>query len=192
MGGSSRLRSSNAQVEIMGDDQPDWAALYSAHREAMHRVAARVLREAGLADQANDAVHGAMVSLMSSPPKDVRNWEAVMVTAAKRRALDQVKSAAVRHAGPELRQEHDRAEEIDIAEGVAELVDRQREAGAAWDSLSALDQRHRKAVWDCVALERPRAEVAAELGVTPGRVSQMVKRGLVLMREAMSREEGVG
>ncbi len=48
---------------------PDWAALYQRHRDAMYRVAAKVLREAGLADQAGgDAVQAAMVSLMKSPP----------------------------------------------------------------------------------------------------------------------------
>ena len=52
-----------------------------------------------------------------------------------------------------------------------------------------LDDRHRKVAWEYVALERPRAEVAADLGVTPGRVSQMAKRALEHLRDAMSREE---
>jgi hypothetical protein len=37
---------------------PDWAALYQQHRDAMYRVAARVLRGAGPADEAGDAVSG--------------------------------------------------------------------------------------------------------------------------------------
>lgn len=168
--------------------QPDWAALYLKHRDAMHRVAATVLREAGLADQAGDAVQEAMLSLMASPPDDVHSWEAVMVATARRRALDRLTSAAVRHAGPELSAEHDRADLADVSEEVAESTDRKRAAAVAWDNLAVLDDRHRKVAWEYVALERPRAEVAVELGVTPARVSQMAKRALEQLRDAMSRE----
>lgn len=174
----------------MSEDQPDWAALYLKHGDAMHRVAATVMREVGLADQAGDAVQDAILSLMSSPPAGVREWQAVMVATAKRRAIDRVRSAAVRHAGPELGEEHGRAADGDVAEEVAESVDRQRAAAVAWDSLSALDDRHRKVAWKYIALERPRAEVAAELDVTPARVSQMARRALELVRDAMNREEG--
>jgi len=155
----------------------------------MHRVAAKVLRVAGLADQAGDAVQEAMVSLMVSSPDDVRNWEAVMVVTAKRRALDRLGSAAVRHAGPELSEEHDGAHGGDVSGEVTESIDRKRVTTLAWDNLAALDDRHRKVAWEYVALERPRAEVAAELGVTPARVSQMAKRALEQLRDAMSREE---
>jgi RNA polymerase sigma-70 factor (ECF subfamily) len=155
----------------------------------MYRVAAKVLREAGIADQAGDAVQDAMVSLLASPPSDVRSWEAVMVAAAKRRALDRLDSAAVRHAGPELSEEHDQADLGDVAEDVAESVDHQRAAATVWDHLAVLDDRHRKVAWEYVALERPRAEVAAELDVTPARVSQMAKRALEQLRDALSQEE---
>ncbi len=155
----------------------------------MHRVAAKALREAGLADQAVDAVQEAMVSLMASPPADVRNWEAVMITTAKRRALDRLGSAVVRHAGPELSEEHDRPDGGDVSEEVAESVDRERSTALVRDKLAVLDDRHRRVAWEYVALERPRIEVAAELGVTPARVSQMAKRALEQLRDAMSREE---
>lgn len=170
--------------------QPDWAALYQRHKDAMHRVAASVLRAAGLADQANDAVSEAMTSLMGSPPAGVQNWEAVMVTAAKRKAIDLLRSAAVRHAGPELGPEHDYADSVDIAEDVAERVDRERLRAVAWDGLSVLDTRHRKVAWEYIALERPRAEVAAELGVSPGRVSQMAKRVLEELRRYLDDQGG--
>lgn len=166
------------------------AALYQKHRHAMYRVAARVLREAGMADQAADAVQDAMVSLMASPPEDVRNWEAVMIATARRRALDRLGSAAVRHAGPELGDEHDRAGESDIADEVAESVDSQQSGAAVWDALAVLDERHRKVAWEYIALARPRTEVAAELGVTPARVSQMAKQALDVLRDAL-RGKGV-
>ncbi len=171
---------------------PDLGALYLRHRDAMYKVAASVLREVGRASEAADAVNDAIVSIMALPPRDVRNWEAFLVTAAKRKALDRVRSAGVRHAGPELVESiHDRADDIDLAEDVADALDRKERSALAWDCLSVLDERHRKAVWETVALERPRTEVAAGLGVSPARVSQMTTRALALLREEMTRREGV-
>lgn len=168
---------------------PDLAALYSKHRDAMHRVAAAVLREAGLADQANDVVQDTIESIMSSPPREgVRNWEAFLVTAARRKALDRLRSGVVRHAGPELTEEHDRVDDLDVADEVAEAIDRSRCASLVRNALAALNERHRKVVWQRVACERPRNEVAAELDVTPARVSQMVTSALEQLREAMDRK----
>lgn len=170
---------------------PDLGALYIRHGDAMHKVAASVLREAGLASQAGDAVNDAIVSIMASPPNDVRNWEAFLVTAAKRKALDRIRSAEVRHAGPELDETlHDQMGDIDIADVVAADVDRKKSAAVAWDCLSILDGRHRKVVWDITALERSRDEVAVELGVSPARVSQVMSRALALLRDEISTREG--
>jgi RNA polymerase sigma factor (sigma-70 family) len=174
----------------MGGVQPDWAALYLRHRDAMHRVVASVLRDAGMADQANDVVQEAMTSLMSSPPANVGSWEALMVTAAKRKAYDLLRSAAVRRAGSELGPEHDHADPVDVAEDVAEQVDRQRARAGVWDGLSVLDTRHRKVAWDYIALGRSRAEVAAELDVSPSRVSQMVRRALEDLRHYVDEQGG--
>lgn len=171
---------------------PDLGALYLRHRDAMYKVAAAVLREVGRASEAADAVNDAIVSIMTSPPREVRNWEAFLVTAAKRKALDRVRSADVRHAGAEFVESiHDRADNTDVAEDVADALDRKERAALAWDCLSGLDERHRKAVWETVALERPRSEVAAELGVSPARVSQMRTRALAILREEASRRKGV-
>lgn len=170
---------------------PDLGALYLRHRDAMYKVAASVLREVGRASEAPDAVNDAIISIMASPPRNVRNWEALLVTAAKRKALDRVRSAEVRHAGPEFVEAiHDLADDTDLAEDVAVAIDRRERAGHAWDCLSILDERHRKAVWETVALERPRSEVAVELDVSPARVSQMTTRALALLRDEMRRREG--
>jgi RNA polymerase sigma-70 factor (ECF subfamily) len=170
---------------------PDLGALYLRHRDAMYKVAASVLREVSRASEAADAVNEAIISIMASPPRDVRSWEAFLVTAAKRKALDRVRSADVRHAGPEFVEViHDRADDTDLAEDVADAIDRKERAALAWDCLSVLDERHRKAVWETVAMERPRSKVAAALGVTPARVSQMTTRALALLREEMRRREG--
>lgn len=179
-----------APVAGVTGSSPDIAALYVQHRDAMYRAAASVLREAGRTSDAGDAVQDAIMSILASPPENVQNWEALLVSTAKRRALDRLKSAAVRHSGGELEEAHDRSElGGDLADDVASAVDSQRRASLAWDSLSVLDERHRKAVWDTVALERRRSDVAAELGVTPPRVSQMVTAALKDLRDEMERKE---
>jgi RNA polymerase sigma factor (sigma-70 family) len=170
---------------------PDLGAHYLRHRDAMYKVAASVLRDVGRASEAADAVNDAMVSIMASPPQNVRNWEAFLVTAGKRKAIDRVRSADVRHAGPEfVESSHARVDDTDFAEEVAADLDRKERGALAWGCLSVLDERHRKAVWETAALERPRSEVAAELDVSPARVSQMTARALVLLREEMNRREG--
>lgn len=168
----------------------------------MHRVAATMLREVGLADEAGDVVHDAIVSIMKSPPVGVSNWEAFLVTAVKRRVLDRIRSAAVRHghggrrAGrsddPEVGLAEDTTADLtqDLAQDVAEIVDRQRRSALAWDCLSVLDDRHRTVVWQCVALERPRREVARDLCVSPGRISQMITAALEQLRAEIIRREG--
>jgi len=94
---------------------PDLGALYLRHRDAMHKAAVSVLREMGRVSEAADAVNDAIISIMASPPRDVRSWEAFLVTAAKRKALDRVRSADVRHAGPEFVESiHDRADDTDL------------------------------------------------------------------------------
>ncbi len=77
----------------------------------------------------------------------------------------------------------------DISQDVADAVDRQRLAARAWDNLALLDERHRKVAWDYIALGRPRAEIAAELDVSPARVSQMATRALEILLAAMMQDE---
>jgi len=155
----------------------------------MYRVAARVLREAGLEGQAGDAVQDAMISLMKSPPTDVVSWEAVLVVAAKRRAVDFLRSALVRHAGPELGERHDYADERNEIGEAEDAMDRQAQSARAWDALSILDPRHRMVAQEYVAKGRPRAEIASELGVSPARVSQIAAKAIEQLRLELMREE---
>lgn len=170
---------------------PDWAALYLKHRDAMYRVAAHTLRSAGREADAEDVVTNAMVSLMENPPQGVKNWEAMMVKVTKLRALDHLKSAAIKHAsgvGVSDCLDHDGAREFTVEDDVIEAVDRQRAAAHASDKLSILDERHRHVAREYVAKGRPRDEVAAELDVSPARVSQMATKALKQLKEALEKE----
>jgi RNA polymerase sigma-70 factor (ECF subfamily) len=154
----------------------------------MYRVAARTLREAGRAAHAEDVVMAAMESLMRKPPSGVKNWEALLVHTTKMRALDLLKSAAVKHASAIDLTDADGASYASIEDDVIEGVDRHRAAMAAWDKLSILDVRHRQVAWEYVAKGRSRDDVAAELGVTPARVSQMAKAALRQLKDALELE----
>lgn len=175
MSGSSRL--------------PDWAALYAKHKDAMRKVAARVLREVGLADQAEDAVADAIASLIQSPPLDeVKNWEAFMVTAAKRKALDRLRSAAVQHAGPELSELSEVPSNDDFTVEVAEEIDRQRLGARVWDAKAVLDPRERRILEEHIERGRSQADVAAEFGISRPRVSQIVGMALDKLRAKLAEE----
>ncbi len=162
----------------------------------MYRVAASVLRGAGRVAEAADVVQDAIVSIMNSPPSGVRNWEAFLVTAAKRKALDFLKSALVAHAGPGL-DDDDEGElsfahpAVDVEEEVQELLENERRAAVLRDCLRILDDRHRRVVWDIQVRGRSRGEVAEELGVTPPRVSQMMTKALAQLRDELYKQEGV-
>jgi RNA polymerase sigma factor FliA len=54
------------------------------------------------------------------------------------------------------------------------------------DGVDALPERERHAVVGYYLQERPMRELAAELGVTESRVSQLCKRGLALLRERLA------
>lgn len=151
---------------------PDWAALYQKHRDAMYRVAYAALRDKGLTHLADDAVNSAMVSLMQNPPEDVRNWEAMLVRTAKNRALDLLGSAAVSR-GVELTETRDRSSEP--ADGT-EILERLHKIERAKIVITQLGAREHHVFAEYLVLERNRADVAAELNVTPARVSQIATK----------------
>lgn len=170
---------------------PDWGALYTANKDAMYRVVRAALRGPGLLHHDDDVVQEAIRSLMASPPADgARNWEAVMVRAAKNKAIDLIRSAAVRKAGPEIEDEHYRPETYaDMAEDASEDLDRQRRAQQVHALLKVLPDRDRDVVWRRSGLEEPRKQVAVDLGVTPSRVSQITEAALERLRAELEKEE---
>jgi RNA polymerase sigma factor (sigma-70 family) len=177
-------------VTVGSSEQPDLGALYLRYKDVLHRVAASVLRDRGLADQAEDAVQEAFESIMKSPPNNVGNWEAFLVTAVKHKALDRISSAAVRHDGGGLTEPDEAAltREPDHADDVMDAIDRARAASRVWDALAVLDARDRQIVWEYVAKARPRQEVARQFGVTPARISQIATSSLARLRTEMEKE----
>lgn len=193
LGAASTTTCQGKQIEegeaVSDAPQPDWAALYLKHRAVMYRVASSTLRSWGLQDLVDDVVMSAMESLMKAPPANVRSWEAMFVTAVKRRAQDLCDSAHVRRSSGSTLVDGHFPHQEDIAADVVEAIDRSRSAAIAWDALTVLDDRHRFVAQEYIAQERPRDDVARDLGVTPARVSQMRTTALTQLRGAMKEEE---
>lgn len=168
--------------QVGGSPEPDWAVLYSRHRDAMYRAAARVLRGSDRIEDAGDAVSAAFESLMKSPPEIVENWEALLVHAAKMRALDILGSAQARRESPSSLEAYDVPALDSVEDDVIDKVDGQRAGAELWDSLAVLGSRTRTVAWEYLAKGRPRSEVADELGVTPARISQIAKDATHVLR----------
>lgn len=171
----------------MSSTEHDLAALYARYKDAMHRMAASVLRDSGLAAEASDAVHEVMLSLMESPPATpVRNWESFLVQAVKYRALDRVKTAYVRHHGGSLEPAvHDSSDGTDLAQEVADDVDRMIDAASVQDALATLTAQEQEVVWRVYGLEESQRDLAREISLSPGRVSQVCKSGLEKLKTQM-------
>jgi RNA polymerase sigma factor FliA len=72
------------------------------------------------------------------------------------------------------------------APGPEELILHRERIGYLHDAVEALPERLRTVVTDYFFHERPMAEIAAELGVTESRVSQLRGEALVLLREGLN------
>ena len=159
----------------MADPSYDWAALYQKHRDAMYGVAYEVLRGSGRVDLAADAVQEAMVSLIKAPPAEPpRSWEALLVATSKRRALDIVRSAAVVR-GMEYSEEYVPGASVPEEDDAMERLEKMARARPA---IARLDAQEHYVLAQYIVLDRPRGDVAAELGVTPARISQINTRVL--------------
>jgi RNA polymerase sigma factor (sigma-70 family) len=170
---------------------PDVEALYLKHNDAMYRVAYRVLRESGRKDLAKDTVQLVFESLLKSPPSEpVDNWEAFLVRSVSNKALDLLRSATVRRTDAKPVEEHDRPTGQDVAAEVAGRVDLSRLAAKVREKMALLPEQEKYVLEECAAKGRPGTEVAAELGVTKGRVSQLKTKALKTVRQMLD-EEGV-
>jgi len=166
----------------MADPSYDWAALYQKHRDAMYGVAFEVLRGRGRADLAADAVQEAMLSLMKAPPAEPpRSWEALLVATSKRRALDIVRSAAVVRS-VEYSEEYVRGGAAPDEDEAMEWLEKMAQARPA---IARLDAQEHFVLAQYIVLDRPRGDVAAEVGVTPARISQISTKVLSKINAAV-------
>ncbi|MCA4997294.1 sigma-70 family RNA polymerase sigma factor [Tsukamurella tyrosinosolvens] len=175
----------------MTSPPPDLGALFLRHRETMYRVAHATLRGSGREADVEDVVSETIVSLMSRPLVPAENWEALLVTVVRRRALDRIKSAEVKHAGPKLEESHldHRGRDSDFTDDLVDRIVSSTYETDLKDCMSRLDDRHRDVLWRVVVLEDALGDIAERLGVSRPRISQMRQRALEMLRDCMRRKE---
>ena len=185
----SHRGSAGVDLPADGRARPDIAALYLRYREAMHGVAASVLRGPGLLDYVEDVVMDVVTSVMEKPPEEtIENWEAYLVRVTRNKAIDLVRSAHVRHHGGAIPIGADPPADDYTADAAAERVDDQVLGGHLWDLMAQLDPRDRYAVFEVKGKGRSRDDIARELGVSPPRVSQITTAALRKLRDAFGKE----
>lgn len=164
-------------------------ALYQEHRDTLHRVAASVLREVGLQEEKGDVVQDAIVSLIESPPQEeIRDWLPFLIRVVKNKAYDRIRAAGVRHFGRSFDIEtDDYSDDVDSSfEDAEDHIDAERVGAELWDALAKLDTRERHTVREVVQNGKTQAVVAAELGITRGRVSQILNQSLSKLKTELA------
>lgn len=140
----------------------------------------------GSQHEVGDVIQRAMLSLLKNPPTDVKNWEAVLVTAVKRKFHDLWKSAPwqreqlafdpdvvgldISSGGDDVTSDH--------ADEVVQRLAQQPDAVRLLGFLKLLDERAAFVSWQVKALDRTVLEVADEMDVSRSRVSQILSKAL--------------
>jgi RNA polymerase sigma factor (sigma-70 family) len=173
----------------MDEPAPDLAALYLRNRETLLLVAASVLRNSALRGDYEDVVSDVFVHLLDRLPSDVATWEAYLVTMVKRKALDRLRGKdEKRRDGSETEWANVEDEREDLADFEFEF-DRGRQLARVWAAIPVLNEQERAVLGRVFGREQTGKDIAAELGLTPGRISQLRTSGLQKMKKAMEKEE---
>ena len=160
-------------------------AAYAAHGEELYRFALRLLGDAGLAEEVvQETFVRAWRASASYDPLvgSLRTW---LFAIARNLATDSARARAVRPrvaADPDLDGASPHPAERDHAEFIAR----------AWqieEALGHLSPDHRQALVETYLRDRPRDQVATELGVPEGTLRSRVFYALKSLRVAL---EGVG
>lgn len=179
--------------------RPDWAALYERHRGAMLRVAASRLRLAGRdTDQAQDVVNQVFVEVMSRPPATVSNWESYLVRATSHRVSDHMSAAEARRAFPAGTGAGNPADLLDTAapddveDQAFKALRSEQLRHRIRELLVGLTDSERRVVRLRLFDGRPNVEIAALLGVSQARVSQLWRSGFGTLWSAARADPAIG
>lgn len=147
---------------------PGWQALYERHSATLWKVAWRILREW---DATADCVQETFLAVMSSQPAEpVRDWEALLVSVAVRRALNQLRDRARRRSSAGAEEVRSRGPSPEQTIVAAELAERLREA------LANLPDRQAEIFCLRVFQEMSYQEIAEQLGVDETHVGVLLHR----------------
>lgn len=162
------------------DDDAGVRAAYAAHGAELYRFTLRLLDDRGLAEEVvQETFLRAWRAAEHYDPLigSLRTW---LFAIARNAATDAVRARAVRPGPPVLGQREEAA--------AGDHAERMARSWQVEEALGRLRPEHRRVLLDCYFRDRPRAEVAAELGVPEGTVRSRVFYALKALRVAL--EEG--
>ena len=172
-----------------------WDAVYRRYGRATQVTVWRAFgRDKQLWDarDVEDVVSEAFLELQERKgiDNDTVNMGAVICDRARKRALDRIRRGRrVSDAEPQ-----DIGECDDGYEDVDNADEAQRIGAHAWDNWHRLSPTERR-VWGLAARQVPQKEIAAEVGLSGGRISQMLKKEIpakLLKGSPGRRDEGGG
>lgn len=169
---------------------PDWAAIFSQHYAVMYAAAASVLKgQTALGVDADDIVSIALgEAIAKGLPGEVGQLHSYLARIARLRAIDALRRR--RHQADEPPDPATESPARIVPDGPEELAVQSELASEIAAHLDGLPERERIALESTVMRDRPRDEVAAALGVTPQRVSQLVSAALRRLRQLPAFADG--
>jgi RNA polymerase sigma factor (sigma-70 family) len=166
--------------------EPNWAELYKRHGDAMHNTARRFIRKENAARggvSAEDIVQQAMSEMMGAGlPTTLASMSKVrsyFVTVVFRRAYDTVtRNPGLGTPLPEP----EAPGELPADDHAQEAVEDQLLADQAKALMPLLPERERYVIEQHIMRARTQQDVGAELGVSDGRIRQLLTAGLRRLR----------
>jgi RNA polymerase sigma factor (sigma-70 family) len=190
MGDSSGTEDEGDEAHAPSSAAPmDFEAAYKVSRKKLTGVAAAVLRAGGLESQADDVVSDAIIELLPRRKAMPASWEAVMVSRVKWRAMDRLRAAKkVADPSPVRNREGEDDESEDERLNPTELYDPTDDIIDSVDlraNMKQLQSQEREVLFRVYRLHHTQTEVAQELGLTRGRVSQIHRSGVEKLRDLL-------
>lgn len=190
-GGESATASEDGEEDASTSvpDLRDFAAVYAANAGRLRAYAVSLLRGAGLVDRGEDVVQDAILALwkrFQTTGEVPNDWFAVMMNKVRYCALDLVDSAPVRRAGFSLDDDDVSIEVVAPGDFAADLAD----AGPLRAALDALeDPQQRDVLYRLYYEDKTQAQIAREMGLTAGRISQIKLAALGTVADYLERQE---
>jgi RNA polymerase sigma-70 factor, ECF subfamily len=162
--------------------RPPWPPLYDRHSPLVHALCLRILKDPGLAEDVMVDVFQELWAKADRFNAGRGSPAAYLLTLARSRALDRLRSRAARPAGPI----HDNAEAQDrphpAADPIQSAIAQERKAIIV-HALEQLDAKYRE-VLECAYFDGlSHTEIAAKLNKPVGTVKTYLRRGLIQLRD---------
>lgn len=172
-----------ALMACAGGGTDSFSAVYDALAPAAYGTAIGVLRDA---DHAAEVTQEVMVELWQTAERfdpsrgTARTW---VVTLARRRAIDRVRSEQARRLRDQ--RDADQSSAIPAYDDVADHLEKRLEAASVRNCMGSLTEPQREAVLLAYYGDRTYREVAEDLGASLAAIKSRIRDGLMRLRNCL-------